>query len=379
MIPSLLISKDGLIPPKREFYLRRYFSGIVLTLFVVGMVCAIPNSVLSGPMSSGNHSSPSPAIVKHIAKETEFNTVTLTEEAEFRLGIETASIERKKILKTHLYGGELILPLTPDHAAKPSASLGGKQSVSTILPLMTPADQIRVAEAQVNADGEVEVAKVQVEASRIAFVRAQRLLRDHAGSRKDLDQALAQLRLAQAALVKAQARRRLLGPALLATAPPEQFWVRVSVFVGALEKIDLKELAKVGSLTNIDISQQPGFLAKPVIGPPSSNPDASTIDLFYQIDHPSKDWQLGQKVGVALPLKIAQEGLTIPWSAVVIDIYGGTWVYEKTDLHTFVRRRVQVLYVLESDAMLASGPELGTKIVAQGAAELFGTEVGFGN
>jgi hypothetical protein len=61
----------------------------------------------------------------------------------------------------------------------------------------------------------------------------------------------------------------------------------------------------------------------------------------------------------------------------VTDINGGTWVYEVVGEHKFTRRRVQIKYVVDSNAVLASGPPVGSKIVTQGAIELFGTEMGF--
>ena len=67
----------------------------------------------------------------------------------------------------------------------------------------------------------------------------------------------------------------------------------------------------------------------------------------------------------------------MPWSAVVLDIYGGTWVYERTAEHEFVRRRVVVDFVVADRAALSQGPDAGAEVVEQGAAELFGTEIGF--
>jgi hypothetical protein len=61
----------------------------------------------------------------------------------------------------------------------------------------------------------------------------------------------------------------------------------------------------------------------------------------------------------------------------VTDINGGTWVYENVSDHKFVRRRVQVKYVVDSTAVLKTGPPVGSKIVTAGAMELFGTEMGF--
>jgi hypothetical protein len=61
----------------------------------------------------------------------------------------------------------------------------------------------------------------------------------------------------------------------------------------------------------------------------------------------------------------------------VIDIYGGTWVYEQTAELEFIRRRVLVRYVAGDTAVLSHGPPPGAPVVVAGAAELFGTETGF--
>jgi hypothetical protein len=59
------------------------------------------------------------------------------------------------------------------------------------------------------------------------------------------------------------------------------------------------------------------------------------------------------------------------------DIQGGAWVYQRTAPLTFVRRRVQVRYVLDNQAVLADGLQNGVEVVTAGAMELFGTEFGF--
>lgn len=68
--------------------------------------------------------------------------------------------------------------------------------------------------------------------------------------------------------------------------------------------------------------------------------------------------------------------MTIPFSAIVYDIYGGTWMYEMVTPETFVRQRVEVSSVEAGTAMIRRGPAAGTMIVIEGVAELFGTEFG---
>jgi membrane fusion protein, heavy metal efflux system len=62
---------------------------------------------------------------------------------------------------------------------------------------------------------------------------------------------------------------------------------------------------------------------------------------------------------------------------VVYDIHGGTWVYEQVGPRRYTRRRVVVGYTVGTDAVLASGPSAGAKVVTAGVQELFGAETGF--
>ena len=60
------------------------------------------------------------------------------------------------------------------------------------------------------------------------------------------------------------------------------------------------------------------------------------------------------------------------------DIDGGTWVYVQKAPYTYVRQRVEVRYVENGRAILRRGPAPGTKVVTDGAEEVFGTEFGYG-
>ena len=78
-----------------------------------------------------------------------------------------------------------------------------------------------------------------------------------------------------------------------------------------------------------------------------------------------------------MPLVNEATSLILPWSAVIHDIHGGTWVFEAIAEHTYSRRRIVVRFVREQLAVLDSGPAVGAKVVTAGASELFGIEVGF--
>lgn len=88
-------------------------------------------------------------------------------------------------------------------------------------------------------------------------------------------------------------------------------------------------------------------------------------------------WVPGERVAVSLRLTGDDKSLTVPWSAVVQDIHGGTWVYERTKPRTFERRRVLVRRVVSDTAELSVGLAEGTVVVTAGAEELFGAETGF--
>lgn len=70
--------------------------------------------------------------------------------------------------------------------------------------------------------------------------------------------------------------------------------------------------------------------------------------------------------------------LLVPYSAIIYDPDGRTWVYAALDQYTFAREEVAIDYVVDTIAVLAEGPEAGTKVVMVGAAELYGEETGVG-
>lgn len=69
----------------------------------------------------------------------------------------------------------------------------------------------------------------------------------------------------------------------------------------------------------------------------------------------------------------------IPYSAVLYDARGETWVYTNPQPLVFVRNRVGIDYIEGDRAVLVDGPPAGTVIVAVGGAELFGTEFEVGH
>jgi RND family efflux transporter MFP subunit len=321
--------------------------------------------------------------------------------------------------------------IPPGHAIIVSAPLSGRltapaggvpqpgqtvkkgQPIFDLLPLLSPEGRANLAAARVEAEGQVNNFQTQLDALRIDLDRAKRMLRDQTGSQRQLDDAQARYDQVLKSLEAAKARLELLGKvagevdkgtsgplpigapdsgllrSVLAAAEqtvpsgaplfevidPAQVWVRVPVYVGDLPEIDAGAGATIANLTGRP--GESGRTAKPAQAPPSASPSAGTVDLFFEFDNRTTRYSPGERVGATLTLRGDAESLTVPWSAVIHDIYGGTWVYEKIGERAYRRRRVVVRFVSGTSAALASGPEPGTIVVTAGAAELFGTEVGF--
>ena len=69
---------------------------------------------------------------------------------------------------------------------------------------------------------------------------------------------------------------------------------------------------------------------------------------------------------------------TVPFTAVIYDPSGGSYVYTATGSRTFVRAPITVLRIDGEVAVLSDGPAEGTPIVTVGAPELLGAEYGVG-
>lgn len=381
------------------------------------------------PPTTSKSQVPIPATVPKTLKEDQINTVTLTPEAVDRLALRLAKVETKSMRRVRTYGGEVIVPTgqtiivsaplsgtlkaPANGVPSPGQTVTKGQPVLQLLPLLTPEGRVSVASAKIDAEGQVRSAQAALDAARIALDRATRVFQSDAGSKKAVDDAQAQLELATKALEAATARKGLLekvaGEVAQGTAAPltieapdggmlrtlsalpgqnvpsgatlfelvnlDHVWVRVPIYVGDLSSINATTVAQVADLTAKPGERQRP--AKPAIAPPMANAAAGTVDRFYEMDNRETKYSPGQRVGVTLPLNDEAESLVIPWSAVVHDVYGGTWVYEQVAERTFTRRRVEVRFVNGELAVLGKGPTRGTTIVADGAIELYGAESGF--
>lgn len=71
--------------------------------------------------------------------------------------------------------------------------------------------------------------------------------------------------------------------------------------------------------------------------------------------------------------------LSVPYSAVLYDPTGKTWVYTSPKPLVFMRRPVEIVRIDGGRAFLSSGPRAGTAVARVGVAELYGTEFEVGH
>lgn len=417
-------------------------------LNAMGMVCLLLLNVTGCGNQSGGKpgsSKEKPAEVKPLPNESNLAEIELTQKAFDRLGITTARAEMRNMAQVRRLGGEVMIP--PGESAivvapvsgtvqppeegempKPGSAVSKGQVVFSFTPLLTPerfvptpAERAQIANAQASlislqmtADGDVQQFVEQVTAAKIALNRAEQLLRDRVGSERAVDDAKAQLALAEAGLKVARERKSVLdrltsdiekgtvtpitfnspidgivrsipvtlgqtvatGNTLFEVVNLDVIWIRVPVYVGLLNELKIDKPVTVAFFG--DDGRQLTYTANPVKAPPAADALSSTADLYYSINNDSGRFRPGERVSVTLPMDSQSEALVVPVNTIIYDIHGGTWVYVKVDDLHFRRSRVVVQRTTEEFAVINSGLSEGIEIVVDGAAELFGTEFGTG-
>ncbi len=413
----------------------KWLTALTITLAILLVGCR--------PQPKASNEKPKPAKVDTYPNESDIYRVTLTPQAEQRLQIRTELVKLQSVPRTRTLGGQILVPdgqripvtaplagtLTMAPSSQPlvpGASVLANQALFELTPIMRPdlevpgvAERAQMANAsamlisaQIQAAGDSELAKAQIDGAKINFDRASKLLADRAGSQRDVDNAEVTLNVATRALEAAKQRKDLLdklslnidsgkAPIVSITAPTHgtiqtmmahvgqvvsigaplleivdlhQLWVRIPIYAGQMHEIDVQATA-----TMTDLSQQHAQATiVPVAAPPTADPIAASIDLYYQLDNPENRFHPGERVSVNVPLKGETESLVVPRASIVRDIHGVAWVYVKSAEHEFYRERVNVRFTTKELAILANGPLVGSEVVVQGTAELFGTEFGAG-
>lgn len=362
------------------------------------------------PSSTTSHH-PSSEVV-HATAEEEMPTVFLAPQALSRLRIETTNVREGAIARTRLVGGEVVIP--PGRTLIVTAPVAGEvHFVAGEAPLpgtvvergaallrvaaLAPADR----DTRARVAREVAAAEANLAALESRVTRNRVLVDQRSGITRALEEAIAARDVARADLSAARARVATLSRdpllsdvAMLVRAPIEgvirslsvaegqpvaagaplfeivavdALQVRVSIYSGDLSRVNVHTTASVHR-TGEDRPIEARFVS----GPPTAEPDRSTVDRYLALPVDS-DFEPGERVLVRLPLQDTNAALTVPASALVFDAWGGAWVY-RCDEGRFFRARVDPLRRASGDMVLAHGPPAGSCIVSVGAAELFGVE-----
>lgn len=360
-----------------------------------------------------------PATSKVRPTETALSTITLTAEAEKRLGIEIGAVEKRATPATLTVPGEVMVPtggsvvLTAPFSAtvsgssmpKAGATVKRGQTLLSLAPFAPPDRDVRA-----QAEKSVTIASAQLATVTAKIQRLEKLLAEGGASEKQLEEARAERDVVQAELTAAQRRLGAIrraplgadvsialpsprdglvrsvsvapGQVVAAGAPlfeimgAPTLWVRVSVYAGEADRILPTGSAQIGTLGQTLRTGQT-VVALPVSAPPSADPVAATVDFYYELPAETKR-RPGERVVAFLPTNGTTDLLAVPFSAVVFDATGGAWVYAEATEHAYERRRIDVARIEDHDALFAMGPAAATRIVRAGASELFGVEFGVG-
>ena len=357
------------------------------------------------------------ATVSQPKAEADLTTVKLSPEAMKRLGIETEVAQIQDAAGTRTVGGDIVVPegrrvqVTAPVAgtlasaiARAGTTVADGAALFQLTPI-NPTERDQGAEAR----RAVDAAQAEEQVARQRLQRLEQLLKDGATSMRAVEEARAQLQVATAALGAARERVTIgqatagprgeiiirapfagtilavsaaQGQTVAASAPLAEIaqvttlWVRVPLYAGDLEGIDTTKPASVAALG----SARSPRTATRVTAPPTANPTAASVDLFYEVQGTSEmPLRPGERVTVQLSLKTTERGLVVSDRAVLYDISGGTWVYEDRGSGTYTRRRIEIARHTGNLVVIARGIEPGTRLVTAGAAELFGTEFGAGH
>lgn len=391
--------------------MTRHTTSLTAALAVSAFV-ALPGCGRSPPAGKA---APAASVEKKIT-DGDLVKVTLTPEAETRLGIAVANAEQKNVPRKRKVGGEVVVPsggalmLAAPVAATVSASAKVVKTGTTVkrgdvlvslIPL-APVDR----DLRGQADRSTIAAEARFTAAKAKLERAEKVLADGAGTQRAVEEARAEHDVAKADLDAAKQRAASMitsplgadvsvtiraphdgvvrqvgaspgqsvaaGTMLVEVVGTSALWVRVPLFVAEARRVRPDAAASVFAFGS-DERQE----ALPAHAPPVADPVASTVDLTYELGT-TQGFRQGERVEVELTYKDDVSSLSVPASAVVRDAQGDAWLYESLGNHVFARRRVDLAGIQGDDALVARGLKPGTPVVRTGAAELWGVELGTG-
>ncbi|MBS2012788.1 MAG: efflux RND transporter periplasmic adaptor subunit [Deltaproteobacteria bacterium] len=389
----------------------------------LGSRAALAVALAVGAVGCRRHDEPKPSsasVVSGKKPESEIARVSLTADAEKRIGLVVAPATLRVGSRTRTVGGDvvpssgrsiaLVAPVAGRLATTTGANVTVGQAVKRGDPLfrLTPVATVD-RDLKATAGRSMAVAQSRLEAMELRLARAEKLLADGAGPARVVEEAKADRDAAKAELEAAKSRAGILdtapldsdvavtlrapedgvirtvsalpasmvpaGAPLLEVVGTGALWVRVNLFVGDARAVRNGAAARVRPLTAKPSATDAEAL--PVAFVPTADALTSTIDLHFALPKDA-DFRPGERVAVTLAYGEEARRVHVPEGAIVRDVFGTAWVYALVGEHAYERRRVEVEGIGEDGARIARGLAETTPVVTTGASELFGVEFGTG-
>lgn len=355
------------------------------------------------------------------ANENQFNQVALSNNAIKKLGLEVKEIRSTKALSSKLFPAQIgyapqaltnyITPFNGYVDLNAHLHLGDQvkagQPLLKIKPVVTPETRLSLLTNLSDTEGQLKSSQEQVEANRLVFNRAKQLFMQHVGSQKSVDDAQANLAIAETNLNTIKQKHVLLkhavaegvsgvyeikaaregvitsinftsgqllagGSKLLDIVSTNQLLISVFVPQEQIKKLQLND----AWISDNAVSDKEIHLKK-VMLPLDADPQTGMRKVMYTSSD-IEELAVMQKLSVNIferePRLMA---LGIPCSSIVVDMYGGEWIYLKEDETHFRRERVFVSDKTSNACVVKKSHLTGRFVVSQGAQELFALETGY--
>ena len=280
-----------------------------------------------------------------------------------------------------------------------------------IEPVLSPVEQIQVAALKRGIEGELKKAQSSLKNAESEYLRLADLFKQNLRSKQEYEQAQKARDHAAEELAAANDKLQLFLPQRIAVQSPQggmvlqtlvgngQYvptaaplltvidlnptWVRVPVPEHDLTRVDLKAPIEI-TLKNAaggEANAKSRFTAKPTGRLPFVDPLRHTAELLFEIDGNQRNNVLVKDLMVAarVPLDKKNESTLVPYSAIIFDAHGQTWIYvensgEKDERHSFERKRVEIVSSQGKDVIIQPMLARSERGVTAGGAILFSRE-----
>ncbi len=283
-----------------------------------------------------------------------------------------------------------------------------RQVLFTIEPVLSPAERIQVDALKRSIEGDKKKAQTTLHAAkkdheRIENLHAQKLKSDqelelaikaHQHAKEELDAADDKLKLFQLASIPVRAPQA--ATVLAAPVSAGQFvqassplvtlidlspaWIRVPVPEFDLPLIDIKASVEITfKNANHQQTEKPAlFRAKATGRVAQVDPVRHTAELWYELDATKEAGRFvkDQMVTARIPIGRKDKAAVVPYSALIFDTHGHTWIYlerttDKDAKHRFERHPVELVTSDEERVVIRANLKGGENVVTNGAGKLF--------